>query len=60
MRNTLAIAIANLLPRRIVYFAAIRLAAFATTGKYSTQIVPELTVMDAIKRWEDEAEASDE
>jgi len=40
------------LPRKFIYFAAIRLIANATTGRYSSQIVPELTAMDAIKRWE--------
>ena len=40
------------LPRRVVYFAAIRLMAYATTGKYSDTVVPELEGMDAIERWE--------
>ncbi len=39
------------LPKHIVYFCAIRVAAHATTGKYSNQIVPDLTALDAIKRW---------
>jgi len=40
------------LPRDLVYFSAIRLAANATTGSHSNQIVPELRFMDAVKRWE--------
>jgi hypothetical protein len=44
--------IANHLPKRVVYFCAIRVAAHATTGKYSDQPVPMLNVMDAIQRWE--------
>ncbi len=44
--------IARHLPRGIVYFAAIRLVAYATRGRYSTTIVPELSAMDAIGRWE--------
>jgi len=44
--------IANHLPRRIVYFAAIRLIAHATQGKWSDQIVPELGAMDALGRWD--------
>ena len=40
------------LPKRLVYFAAIRLGAHATGGEYSRQNVPELTVLDAIKRWD--------
>lgn len=44
--------IANRLPARVVYFAAIRLMAHATTGAYSKQIVPELYAVDALQRWE--------
>ena len=40
------------LPRRVVYWAAIRALAHATTGKYGTQIVPELMAMDVLKRWD--------
>lgn len=39
------------LPKRLVYWCAIRLIAWATTGKYSGQVVPKLTAMDALKRW---------
>jgi hypothetical protein len=49
--EALAHAIANRLPRRIAYWAAIRVMAHATVGPYSNQVVPELTVMDALKRW---------
>jgi len=44
--------IAWLLPHQVVYFAAIRVCAAATTGKWSSQVVPELTAMDAIQRWD--------
>lgn len=44
--------IAWLLPKKLVYFCAIRLMSNATVGKYSNQEVPELTVIDALKRWE--------
>jgi hypothetical protein len=40
------------LPKRLVYWCAIRVMAHATTGQYSNQIVSELTAMDALKRWE--------
>lgn len=43
--------IAYRLPREVVYWATLRLVAHATTGKYSEQIVPELTAMDALDRW---------
>ena len=44
--------LAGLLPKRIVYFAAIRLGVYATVGQYGNTIVPDLTFMDALKRWE--------
>lgn len=40
------------LPKSIVYWCAIRLVANATTGKHGSQVVPELTAMDALTRWE--------
>ena len=42
------------LPRGLVMWCAVRLGANATTGKYEKQIVPELTFMDALKRWTDD------
>lgn len=42
----------RLLPRDIVYWAAIRLMANATTGKYSATVVPELTMLEALERWD--------
>lgn len=39
------------LPRRLVMWATIRLVGHATTGRYSSQVVPELTAMDALRRW---------
>ncbi len=40
------------LPDWVVYWCSIRLISAATIGKYSNQVVPELTAMDALKRWE--------
>jgi hypothetical protein len=51
-KEKIASVIAYRLPRRIVYWCAIRLMVEATTGEYSSQIVPDLTAMDALKRWE--------
>jgi len=45
------IGMARILPRSLVKWAAIRLMVSATTGKYSSQIVPDLTVIDALRRW---------
>ncbi len=39
------------LPRKLIYWASIRLICRATNGEYSNQAVPELTAMDALKRW---------
>lgn len=52
MKNWVCTVIAAILPERVVYFVAIRLGAYATTGKYSDTVVPELPFMEAIKRWE--------
>ena len=41
------------LPRPLVMWAAVRLGAHATQGKYGDEFVPELRLMDALKRWED-------
>lgn len=41
------------LPRRLVMWCYIRVAANATVGIYSDTVVPELTMMEALKRWDD-------
>jgi hypothetical protein len=43
------------LPRTLVMWCYMRVATHATTGRYGGTVVPELTMMDAIKRWDDEA-----
>jgi hypothetical protein len=40
------------LPRWLVRWAAVRLIAHATQGKYGNQEVPALNAMDALKRWD--------
>lgn len=40
------------LPRSVAYWSAIRVGCHATTGEYSSQVVPELSFMDALKRWD--------
>ena len=40
------------LPRRLALFATVRVAAHATQGPYSHQVVPDLTVMQALQRWD--------
>ena len=40
-------------PQRFVAWCAFRVAVYATSGRYSSQIVPDLTALDAITRWID-------
>lgn len=42
------------LPRKVVMWSYIRVATHATTGKYANTIVPELSMMDALQRWDDQ------
>jgi hypothetical protein len=44
--------LARRLPRRLVYACVMRVGVHATTGDYSWQIVPDLTLIDALKRWD--------
>lgn len=43
--------LANRLPKKLVMRAYFRVLAHATTGKYGTTIVPDITAMDAIDRF---------
>ena len=42
------------LPKSLAYMCAIRVVSHATTGKYANQIVPDLTAMNALSRWDDD------
>jgi hypothetical protein len=46
--------IAKFLPKSVVLYCAIYVMSYSTTGKYSNTIVPELSGMDAIKRFSDD------
>jgi len=52
MNEKILMFIAWRIPRKLVYWCAIRLGAHATQGQYGNQEVPALTFMDALKRWE--------
>ncbi|MDD5053446.1 MAG: hypothetical protein PHO27_11995 [Sulfuricurvum sp.] len=39
------------LPEALVGYCFIRVIAMATTGKYSSTVVPELKATDALRRW---------
>lgn len=41
------------LPRRLVTWCFIRVVAAATTGCFSSTILPSLNVVDALKRWDE-------
>lgn len=43
--------LANKLPKRLVYFAVIRVWAHGTTGTFGATQPIELTVDEAIRRW---------
>ncbi len=45
--------LAWLVPKNLAYWCAIRVGANASGAKYPTQIVPDLTFMDTLKRWEE-------
>jgi len=53
MKDKIYIWIAWHLPRTLVMWCAIRVHAYATQGKWSGQIAPELTAMDSVQRWVD-------
>lgn len=41
------------LPKKLAYFCVIRVVAYATSGQYGNELVPELKALDAIKRFGD-------
>ena len=53
LREKITMALAWALPRKIVYWCAIRVIAHATQGKYGLTVVPDLTAMEALRRWHD-------
>lgn len=44
--------VASKLPKKLVYFCTLYLIASVTTGKYSNTVVPVLTAMAAIQRYD--------
>jgi hypothetical protein len=51
MKEKLQMKIAWAMPRWLAYFCAVRVIVHATQGKYSSTVVPELSAIDALKRW---------
>jgi hypothetical protein len=52
LRERMLMAVAWRLPRSLVSWCAIRVAAHATTGRYGDTVVPELGAMEALRRWD--------
>lgn len=53
-RDQLLLGIAWRLPKELVTWCFVRVVAHATTGPYGDTLVPHLTAMDALKRWDDD------
>jgi hypothetical protein len=43
--------LARRVPKKLAYWCTIVVGAHATSGKYNTTIVPELSLMEALNRW---------
>jgi hypothetical protein len=52
--DNLCLWLARHLPKRLVYWCYIQVATYATTGKHGNTVVPELSMMDALQRYERE------
>lgn len=48
----LLLAIVWRLPRRLVMWCYIRVGVHATTGQYGNTVVPDLTMVEALERWD--------
>ena len=46
--------VANMLPRNLVYWSAIRLIAHATMGRWPDEQVTEVTAVATLRRWDEE------
>ena len=39
------------MPKVLVYWASVRLMSSATTGEYSSRVVPGMPAIEALQRW---------
>jgi hypothetical protein len=53
LREWVTVEVAWRLPHSLVMWCAVRVGAHATTGAFGSTVVPELTVGEALKRWDD-------
>lgn len=51
MLEKLWITIAWILPRSLVKWCFVRVASSATTGEHADELVSQLTVLEALRRW---------
>lgn len=42
----------KIMPSKLQYLTAMSVIAYATTGEYSSTVVPELSAMEAVQRFE--------
>ena len=49
-KENLYLGLTRIVPRKCLYWIAVRIGAMVTTGKYSNTVVPDLTFMEALKR----------
>jgi hypothetical protein len=54
LRQKIWMKLAWKMPRKLAYWASIRVISNATVGTYSDQIVPDLKALDALQRWDEE------
>ena len=51
LQERVVVAVAWAMPRKVAYWCAIRVGVHGASGPWEGQVVPELTVADALKRW---------
>ncbi len=52
MREKLWVWLAWHMPRKLAYWCTMRLIAHATSGKYGDTLVPGITAIDVLTRWD--------
>lgn len=52
MKDKILFRLARMVPRTLCQWVFIRVVSHATTGAHSKTVVPEITAMDCLKRWQ--------
>lgn len=50
--------LADRMPKTLVYYCAVRIAAHAAGPAHPEQVVPELTMLEALERWRTDCAAA--